>query len=88
MHHAFYTKHIEHNSLIYIKLINIMIRTNYVMNQFGVKGQRHLWDPRGSAPGGGPASQLAGGGSEATPLMVNNLPYLLEKITFKIPNPL
>ena len=55
MHHAFLTKHIEHNRLIYIKLINIMIRTNYVMNQFGVKGQRHLWDPRGSAPGGGPA---------------------------------
>ena len=48
----FYTKHIEHNSLIYIKLINIMMKTNYVMNQFGVKGQRPLWGPRGNAPSG------------------------------------
>ena len=48
----FYTKHIENNSLIYIKLINIMIRMNYVMNQFGVKAQRHLWGPRGNTPDG------------------------------------
>ena len=48
----FYTKHIEHNILIYIKLINIMIKTNYVMNQFRVKGQCPLWGPRGNAPSG------------------------------------
>ena len=62
----FYTKHIEHNILIYIKLINIMIRTNYVMNQFGFKVQRPLWGPRGNAlsgvQGGAP---LAGSGGNA-----------------------
>ena len=62
----FNTKHIQHNSLIYIKLINIMIRTNYMVNQFGVKGQCPLQGPRSNTPiGVQGVAPLAGFGGSA-----------------------
>ena len=46
------------NIRTYKKFISKLI---YEANPLGVKGQCPLRGPRGSAPGGGPASRLAGG---------------------------